>query len=142
MDVPAQVSGSVISEGELFFFTPDCPIGIRNHIHICIKRNKRILLLTTCSSKTDTAYRLAIMKGLDINTFPVFTKNETNKFTKDQTYVNCNNVITVSEHFFGQLIHERKVIPLEGHIDPLGLGLIANGIKKSPEVERWIKDLL
>ena len=82
------------------------------------------------------------MKGLDINTFPVFTKNETNKFTKDQTYVNCNNVITVSDPFFGQLIHARKVIPLEGHIDPLGLGLIANGIKKSPEVERWIKDLL
>ena len=35
-----------------------------------------------------------------------------------------------------------SVIPLEGHIDSLGLGLIANGIRKSPEVERWIKELL
>lgn len=100
MDIPTHLSGSVVTEGEKFFFTSDCPIGIRNHIHICIKRNNKYLLFSTCSSKTDTAFRLAKLKGLNINTFPVFPKNDVNKFTKEQTYVNCNNVIEVSKDLF------------------------------------------
>ena len=56
-------------------------------------------------------------------------------------YVNCNNVIEVSETVFGRLIKEGKVHRLSGQIDELGMSLIANGVKLSPEVERRIKDL-
>ncbi len=93
------------------------------------------------SSQTDTAFRLAKLKGLDLNTFPVFPKNDTNKFTKEQTYINCNNVIEISENEFGRLIKDGKVHRLDGRIDELGLQLIGQGVKLSPEVEDRIKDL-
>ena len=64
-----------------------------------------------------------------------------NQFQRDMTYVNCNNVIEVSDLEFGKLIKEGKVHRLSGHIDELGMSLIANGVKLSPEVERRIKDL-
>lgn len=141
MDLPESLVGAVVGEGEKYFFTVDCPIGVQDHIHICIKRNNKILLFSTCSSQTDTAFRLAKLKGLDINTFPVLVSNEENKFSKNMTYVNCNNVIEVSETVFGRLIKEGKVHRLSGQIDELGMSLIANGVKLSPEVERRIKDL-
>lgn len=141
MDIPSELMGAVVGEGEKYFFTADCPIGIQEHIHICIKKKNKILLFSTCSSQTDTAFRLAKLKGYDLNTFPVFTKNDVNKFTKDQTYINCNNVIEISESEFGKLIKDRKAILLDGIIDEIGLQLIANGVKLSPEVEIRIKDL-
>lgn len=141
MEIPSSLIGAVVGEGEKYFFTVDCPIGIQEHIHICIKRNSKILLFSTCSSQTDTAFRLAKLKGLDMNTFPVFTRNDVNMFQKEMTYINCNNVIEISEADFGKLIKEGKVHRLNGKIDELGMALIANGVKLSPEVERRIKDL-
>lgn len=116
MELPASLMGAVVGEGEKYFFTVDCPIGVQEHIHICIKRNNKILLFSTCSSQTDTAFRLAKLKGLD-------------------------NVIEVSEAEFGKLIKDGKVHRLGGKMDELSMTLIANGVKLSPEVERRIKDL-
>ena len=141
MDLPSSLMGAVVGEGEKYFFTVDCPIGVQEHIHICIKRNNKILLFSTCSSQTDTAFRIAKLKGLDLNTFPILTRNEVNQFQRDMTYVNCNSVIEISESEFGKLIKDGKVHRLSGHIDELGMSLIANGVKLSPEVERRIKDL-
>lgn len=141
MDIPVELIGSIVGEGEKYFFTVDCPIGVQEHIHICIKRKGKILLFSTCSSQTDTAYRLAKFKGLDMNTFPVFPRNSVNKFTKEHTYVNCNNIVEISEADFGKLIQAGKVHRLDGYIDGLGLQLIGNGVKLSPEVEGRIKDL-
>lgn len=141
MELPGSLLGAVVGEGEKYFFTVDCPIGIQEHIHICIKRHNKILLFSTCSSQTDTAFRLAKLRGLDLSTFPVFTRNEVNKFQRDMTYVNCNNVIEVSEAEFGQLIKDGKVHRLDGKLDELSMALIANGVKLSPDVERRIKDL-
>lgn len=141
MELPGSLLGAVVGEGEKYFFTVDCPIGIQEHIHICIKRHNKVLLFSTCSSQTDTAFRLAKLRGLDLNTFPVFTRNEVNKFQRDMTYVNCNNVIEVSEAEFGQLIKDGKVHRLDGKLDELSMTLIANGVKLSPDVERRIKDL-
>jgi len=141
MELPGSLLGAVVGEGEKYFFTVDCPIGVQEHIHICIKRHNKILLFSTCSSQTDTAFRLAKLRGLDLSTFPVFTRNEVNKFQRDMTYVNCNNVIEVSEAEFGQLIKDGKVHRLDGKLDELSMALIANGVKLSPDVERRIKDL-
>ena len=141
MELPESLLGAVVGEGEKYFFTVDCPIGVQEHIHICIKRHNKILLFSTCSSQTDTAFLLAKLRGFDLNTFPVFTRNEVNKFQRDMTYVNCNNVIEVSEAEFGQLIKDGKVHRLDGKLDELSMALIANGVKLSPDVERRIKDL-
>lgn len=141
MELPGSLLGAVVGEGEKYFFTVDCPIGVQEHIHICIKRHNKILLFSTCSSQTDTAFRLAKLRGLDLNTFPVFTRNNVNKFQRDMTYVNCNNVIEVSEAQFGQLIKDGKVHRLDGKLDEFSMAFIANGVKLSPDVERRIKDL-
>lgn len=141
MDLPGSLVGTLVGEGEKYFFTVDCPIGIQEHIHICIKRHGKILLFSTCSSQTDTAFRLAQLRGLDINTFPVFTKNNVNKFQRDMTYINCNNVIEVTEAEFGQLIKEGKVHRLNGYMDEQSMLLIADGVKLSKDVPGRIKDL-
>lgn len=69
MDIPSELMGAVVDEGEEYFFTTDCPIGIQEHIHICIKKKNKILLFSTCSSQTDTAFRLAKLKGYDLIPF-------------------------------------------------------------------------
>ena len=141
MNIPSEIIGSVVKEGEKYFFSSDCPVGIKEHIHICIRHHGKVLLFSTCSSKTDTAFRIAKLKGLDINTFPIFVKNDVNKFTKEYTYVNCNTIIEMTEKEFGHLISEGKVKHLDGYIDEFGIQQIAKGVKLSPEVERRIKDL-
>lgn len=97
-------------------------------------------MFSTCSSQTDTAFRLAQLRGLDLNTFPVFTKNDVNKFQRDMTYINCNNVIEVTESEFGQLLKEGKVHRLDGHLDAQSMWLIANGVKLSKDVSGRIKE--
>ena len=129
MDFPASLMGAIVGEGEKYFFTVDCPIGVQEHIHICIKRHNRLLLFSTCSSQTDTAFRLAKLRGLDLSTFPMFTRNDINKFKRDITYINCNNVIEISEAGFGQLIKEGKVHRIEGKLDEASMALIAIGVK-------------
>ena len=141
MELPGSLIGTAVGEGEKYFFTVDCPIGVQDHIHICIKRHNKILLFSTCSSQTDTAFRLAQLRGLDLNTFPVFTKNDVNKFQRDMTYINCNNVFEVTEAEFGQLIKDKKVYRLDGRLDEQSMLLIANGVKLSKDVPGRIKDL-
>lgn len=141
MDFPASLMGAIVGEGEKYFFTVDCPIGVQEHIHICIKRHNRLLLFSTCSSQTDTAFRLAKLRGLDLSTFPMFTRNDINKFKRDITYINCNNVIEISEAGFGQLIKEGKVHRIEGKLDEASMALIAIGVKHSKDVPGRIKDL-
>lgn len=141
MELPSATFGAIVNEGDKFFFSADSPIGIKEHIHVCIKRKDKILLLSTCSSQTDTAIRIARLKGYDINTFPMFTKNETNKFQKEITYINCNQVVEIGADEFGKMIQEGKIHRLSGCMDEESLKLIANGIRLSTEIERRIKDL-
>lgn len=35
MDLPKNLYGSVVQEGDIYFFTSDCPVGIANHMHVC-----------------------------------------------------------------------------------------------------------
>lgn len=141
MELPVTLLGSVVKEGDIYFFTSDCPVGIADHMHICIKHADKVILLSTCSSQIDTAMRIAMIQGYDMNTFPVFTQTEENKFRKPQTYVNCNKVIELSEDEFGDLFKRGKIHKLNGNIGKLGLSIIAKGIKLSPDIEGRIKRL-
>ena len=60
MELPANLFGSVAEEGDIYFFTSDCPVGIADHMHVCVKHADKIILLSTCSSKIDTAMRTAL----------------------------------------------------------------------------------
>lgn len=142
MDLPKNLYGSVVQEGDIYFFTPDCPVGIANHMHVCVRHHNKILLLTACSSQTDTAIRLATIRKWDINTFPVFMNDKENQFTKP-TYIDCNNLVELTEEEFseyrdkGYIIRSRN----DGHINEQGLQIIAQGIKLSTQIEDEIKDL-
>lgn len=139
MNLPDNLLGAAAAEGDIYFFTADCPVGIADHMHICIKHADKVILLSTCSSQIDTAMRIAKLQGYDMNTFPVFTQTEENQFRKPQTYVNCNKVIELTEREFGNLVNSNKVYKLKGNIGKLGLALISNGIKLSPDIEGRIK---
>lgn len=141
MDFPSDFIGSRISEGQVVWFTEKCPIGVPEHMHVCFKHKDKVILLSTCSSKTDTSIRLAKIRNWDINTFPIFTPNDTNKFTK-QTYINCNKVIELTDEKFGEYVKEGFIELRDGVIDELGLSLITNGIKLSTEVTDEIKEML
>ncbi|MBR4326507.1 MAG: hypothetical protein IKP73_13380 [Bacteroidales bacterium] len=141
MELPSELLGDIVNEGELYFFMSDCPIGIADHIHVCIKHHNKVLMFSTCSSQIDTAIRVAMLRGYDINIFPVLLKNDTNKFRKPQTYINCNNVIEISSSDFGDLIKTGKIRKLDGVIDNIDMQLIAKGVKLSPDVPLRIKKL-
>lgn len=141
MELPVSLLGSVAGEGDIYFFTSDCPVGIADHMHICIKHADKVILLSTCSSQIDTAMRIAMLQGYDMNTFPVFTQTAENKFRKPQTYVNCNKVVELTDEEFGNLVKSGKIHKLNGNIGELGLSLVAKGIKLSPDIEGRIKRL-
>ena len=141
MELPNSLLGAVAGEGENYFFTADCPVGVADHMHICIKHADKVILLSTCSSQIDTAMRIAKLRGYDMNTFPVFTQTAENHFRKPQTYVNCNKVVELMDEEFGDLINRGMIHQLDGNIGKTGLALIANGVKLSPDIEGRIKRL-
>lgn len=80
MELPETLLSQSITEGALYFFYSNCPIGIKEHIHVCIKRNNKLLFFSTCSSQINTALRLAELNGFDTSTYPVFLADNNNEF--------------------------------------------------------------
>ncbi len=142
MDVPSSVYAATVSEGKMYFFKSDCPIGVSDHIHVCIKRGDTVFLFATGSSQVEKAITRASLLGYDLNTYPVFTKNDTNKLNKEMTYIDCNSPIETSQKEFCELIQNGKVYELPGTFDTDSLALILNGVKCSKLVEARIKDML
>lgn len=141
MELSADVVALSFTEGDIFFFEPGCPIGVAGHMHICIKKHDTILLLSTCSSKIDTALKLAQLRGYPIDTYPIFLGNKTNKFRDSQTYVNCNDIVEIGASDFYRMISDGKVRRLSGKMSEEELAIVANGVRKSTVVEGRIKEL-
>lgn len=141
MELPEALLESSIEEQNIYFFTEKAPIGIANHMHICLKVKDKLLLFSTCTSQTDTVYRLAQFKGWDLNTFPCFKQNKQNSFQQDLTYVNCNNIFQCEKKDFIKWLKNGVIKPLEGKMNETDMELIAKGVKKSSMVAQEIKDL-
>lgn len=93
MDLPASLYGATVDEGKMYFFKSDCPIGVKDHIHVCIKRGDTIFLFVTGSSQIEKAIKRAELLKYDLNTYPIFTASVTNQLKKPQTYIDCNRPI-------------------------------------------------
>ena len=141
MDLPVALMAGSVAEGNIYFFTGECPIGVADHMHVCIKKADEVLIFSTCSSQIDTAFRLAQLKGWDLNTFPVLKKDDVNKFTKELTYLNCNNVIRCGLGEFLRMLKDGKVRRLDGDLTESDLELVAKGVKLSTIVPENIKKL-
>lgn len=142
MELPESAYGATVEEGKMYFFKSDCPIGVKDHIHVCIKRGDTIFLFATGSSQIEKAIKRAELLKYDLNTYPVFTANVTNQLRKPQTYIDCNRPIEVSHKLFSELLKSGKVYELPGVFDASSLALILNGVKCSTLVEERIKNLL
>lgn len=142
MDLPSSLYASTVAEGKMYFFKSDCPIGIKDHIHICIKRGDTIFLFATGSSQIEKAIRRAKVLGYDLNTYPVFPATSTNRLKKPQTYIDCNHPIESTHEEFANLIKSGKIYELTGIFDEDSLQLIRNGVKLSSIVEERIKQMI
>ncbi len=142
MEIPSSLYGKTVTEGKMYFFKSDCPIGVKDHIHVCIKRGDKVFLFATGSSQVEKAIRRASILGYDLNTYPVFTANEINQLKKPQTYIDCNRPIETTHEEFSELLRKDKVYELSGIFDSKSLSLILEGVKCSPLVEERIKHLL
>ena len=142
MDLPTSLYGATVAEGKMYFFKSDCPIGVKDHIHVCIKRGDRIFLFATGSSQIEKAIRRAELLNYDLNTYPVFPATVTNQLKKPQTYIDCNRPIEVTHEQFIELLRTGKVYELSGVFDATSLSLIIKGVRCSTLVEERIKNLL
>lgn len=142
MDIPASAYDATISEGKMYFFKSDCPIGVRDHIHICIKRGETIFLFVAGSSKVEKALKRAKVLHLNEKSYPIFDGNDINKLNKDKTYIDCNNPIETSHEDFCNLLKTGKVYELPGHFDADSLARILDGVRISTMVENRIKEML
>lgn len=100
MELPALAIGASVVEGEIYFFTEQCPVGVANHPHVLLRHKDKYLFLNTCSSSLDTAIRLAQARKWPIDSYPVVHKSAVNNLTYD-SYVNCNEYIELTEEQFG-----------------------------------------
>ncbi len=141
MELPSSLISSTIEENKIYYFTARSPIGIPDHMHICIRKHDKLLLFSTCTSQMDTVYRLALLKKQDMSTFPCFKKDSTNLFERDYTFVNCNNIISCPQEDFIHHLQNKVIIPLDGVMSDEAMQMIADGVKKSKTVVQEIKDL-
>ncbi len=141
MELPESLIEGSIEEQHIYFFTDKAPIGIPNHMHVCIKVKDKLLLFSTCASQTDTVFRLAQLKGWDVNTFPCFKKSTDNLFDRELTFINCNNIITCTKKDFTKMLSNGSVVSLEGRLTDNDMKLVAQGVKKSITVPKEIKEL-
>lgn len=142
MELPSSLYGATVTEGRLYFFKSDCPIGVKDHIHVCIKRGERIFLFATGSSQIEKAIRRARILEYDLNTYPVFPATATNQLKKPQTYIDCNRPIETTHEEFSELMRKGQVYELPGTFDAVSLEIILNGVRCSRLVEERIKKLL
>lgn len=141
MEVPAIVISSFIQEGELYFFTEESPIGVKGHIHVCIKVANQILFFSTCTSQTNTVSNYVKFLNVDPNTFPCIKQDNTNKFTRELTYINCNNVTKLTKQEFSKLVADGIIKHMDGVISAENLQAIAKGVLLSTRVPDNIKKL-
>ena len=142
MDIPVSAFGATVREGKMYFFKSDCPVGVKDHIHICIKRGDTIFLFATGSSQVEKAIRRAQALKYDLNTYPIFPSNSTNQLDKPQTYIDCNRPVEMTQEEFSNLVKNKLIYEMSGSFDAKSLEIIINGVKLSTLVEQRIKDML
>lgn len=109
MELPIQAYGSTVTVGKLYFFKTGCPIGVENHIHVCIFRDNRIFVFATGSSQLDKAKKRAAFLHYSPKSYPILSKDEVNKFDKD-TYIDCNKPIETSSEAFSELLNQHLIM--------------------------------
>lgn len=141
MDLPGALLAQSVVEGKIYFFRDTCPIGIKGHMHVCIKIHDKVYIFSSCTTQMATVRRRTELMGVSLETYPCFKKDRVNKFDAELTFVNCNEVYECTTEEFSQYLADHSVIPFDGVIDAAGMAYIAKGIKLSKTVAKEIQDL-
>lgn len=139
--IPRELQEAGVIEGNIYYFEKNSSFGIPGHMHVCVKRDDKLLFFSTCSSRVKTARLLSEVKGWDINTFPVFSANNTNQFKEAYTYVNCNQCYEINVSDFVDLVNRGEVRLLSGRFSDSDIQLLSKGILLSTQIPREIKQL-
>ena len=141
MDLPINIFGAVAQEGEIYFFSENCPEGIPNHPHILVRKRGSYLFLNTCSSQLTTSIRLATIRKWDVRTYPVIKKDATNMLMKD-SYVDCNKFVELSAQRFGELLNSGMIRRDVGNgvVSESDIAMIREGISLSVNISDEDKD--
>lgn len=140
MQLPGILLENSVEEGKIYLFRDNCPIGVKGHMHVCIKIHDRVYLFSNCTSQMKTIRRHAELTGISLDTYPCFPADNVNQF-KELTFINCNNVFECSADEFVQYLDNQYIIPLGGSISAEGMSAIAKGIKLSKTVAKEVQDL-
>lgn len=140
MDLPLELLGQVVQEGEIYWFHEGCPKGVLGHRHVCVRHKGQVLVFGACSSKTSTALRLAEVKHEDMNTYPMFVPSATNGL-KQITYVDCNKVFVVTEEEFSEWQANAYIERANGVMAEQEMKLLVKGVLLSTQVAEETKDL-
>ena len=141
MELPNDLLAQSVEEGKIYFFRDTCPIGVKGHMHVCIKIHEKVYIFSSCTTQMATVRRRTALMGISLETYPCFKKDEVNKFDADLTFINCNEVYECTNDEFSGYLANQSVIPFDGVIDADGMAAIAKGVKLSKTVAKEIQDL-
>lgn len=140
MQIPSKIFLQSIEEKKVYFFSTKLDIPTNNHRHICITKTEDNNIIFTCTTtQEETLNKFLAKKGIPSSTV-VYIPQELPCFTKN-TFVNCNNIVSISEHEFA-LAYDKGYIEYKGEISDNHYKQIINGIKDSPLVEEELKEIL
>lgn len=143
MDIPAEIQlKSTIRPGSVFYYKENSWKAPHPHFFVVINYNPTIddalILVGATTLDVKIFYRI---EHLPRETVVDVTQKDC-PFLKKISYFNCNNVIQKKiEHLVEKL--ENNEMQISHHyVNDEVLGKLRLGVKASPQVERWIKNLI
>ena len=129
-----------VSEKDIFKFTAEfsggSQQGIPDHYHICVKTEDSYMIFNCCTSHSGKVKDRIKFFG---RTYVEVTNMRRTQFTQP-TFVDCDNVFTISKDDFDQYMHD-GVVQFAGLISGSDYESIVKGILSSDMVEESTKKL-
>ncbi len=141
MELPLSLISQSPSEGSMYYFGEDCPVGVKGHIHICALVGDKVLFFNTCTSQTNTIVKHIRFYGADPNSYPCFPADQINKFNREYTYVDCNKFTVLSKEEFVRLLTNEHIRLMDGELTEIDMQKVYDGILCSKVVTENIKKL-
>lgn len=129
-----------VSEKDIFKFTSDFPAatgqGIPNHYHICVKTEEAYMLFNCCTSQSGKVQNRMKYFGRSY----VKVSHMKNTGLSELTYVDCDNIFSISHDDFDKYSKEGKIV-FTGMLAGSDYQEVVKGVLASDIVEENIKKL-
>jgi hypothetical protein len=141
MKLDAQLFSESIQPKKVYYFESS-KLGTNiPHYFICLSRSSdEMLVLVCCTTQFEKRSRYIESRGLPLSTL-VWIKPDSENGLRQDSYVDCNGYFDYSIEELKQL-YEDDMLDYKGEISDSHFEQILIGIKASPVVEEFIKDLL